>query len=96
MAKAAPSLTKRQIERWTDLCDTISRNHGAVVSPPHEMRIRFHVQADNPLPDLLRDCGHSVIPSGITEALWPVTEAGTGIQNVRPCMVHVFELEVEK
>src|SRR5882724_3904999 len=82
-------LTKTQLERWADLKETIHRNHGSVVSMPTNMRMRFHCEGWNPLPDALRDCGHAVIPAGTAEVLWPVTD-GAGIQTVQPCLVHCF------
>jgi hypothetical protein len=90
------ALTPTQLEKWRDLHATISRNHGAVVSRPNEQRMRFHCEGWNPLPELLREDGYSVIPAGTAEVLWPFTEPETGIQHVRPGAVHVFELTVEK
>jgi len=88
--------SKRQLERWTELRDTIHRNYGSVVSPPGQMRIRFQVEGWNPLADMLRQEGYAVVPAGTAEVLWPVTDEATGIQNVCPCAVLVFEMQVEK
>jgi len=95
--KAEPKpLTKTQIERWADLHQIIFDNGGTVVSPPGQMRMRFNCEADSGIPDYLRSKGHSVIPAGTAEVLRACTEAGTGIQMVKPTHVFVYELQVQK
>jgi hypothetical protein len=58
---------------WDDINTVIREAGGAIISPPGN-RIKFVANADSDIPEVLRFCGHSVIPVGM--------EPRTGQANV--------------
>ena len=85
-----------QQEIWRELCQTISANGGQVISRPLDAHVRFQCERDNPLPNLLRDCGFNVIPAGTMEVLWPVIDELNRTSGVAPTTVSVWQLQLEK